>query len=312
MEIVIVGVCILSAIVFYILSMREKESLAKKISRVQEEERRAAKEAFEAERLVFGERLYDMERALVKANADLANKLDVENTYKERIREIQAYHKSEMAAINSRLDSLVKSKEEREREMSGKVVASASDAAKVKGQLVELQEAWDASKRDMEKLRVEHKDAIAVLKAEHKVTLAKKLELTRQQTRAVNFGFTSERLTPLLASNHNIKDIRYFGETMDFIVVDGMEEDKDEFTLILADAKSSVKVADILANKDKWETHKTMNPITALLTGANGKRQQKIVKAIQEGRVKFAVWMSDTDGNFDVYEVSADSPCPVL
>lgn len=181
--------------------------------------------------------------------------------------------------------------------------------SKHKQELLEAKKELDTLRND---LMSKHKVEIADLEKDHQSEMKKKLELSRQQTRAVNFGFTSERLTPILASHYNIKDIRYFGETADFIVFDGMDEDKDDYTIVFADAKSSVKVQNILENKDKWEKQKQFNPITALLTGANGNRQRKIVKAIQEGKVAFEVWMCNENGDFEFYRVDKDNHCPLL
>ena len=135
----------------------------------------------------------------------------------------------------------------------------------------------------------------------------KKLETTRRQTRAVNFGFASERLAPLRAEHINIKDIRYFGETADFIVFQGLEEGVVE-QVIFADAKSSNKVSAILQNKHKWNSRKKYNPATALLSD----KQQSIVRAIQEGRVSFEIWMTNEEGDFETYSISPSEPCELL
>ena len=78
--------------------------------------------------------------------------------------------------------------------------------------------------------------------------------------------------------------------------------------MIFADAKSSNKVSAILQNKHKWNSRKKYNPATALLSD----KQQSIVRAIQEGRVSFEIWMTNEEGDFETYSISRSEPCELL
>ena len=155
-----------------------------------------------------------------------------------------------------------------------------------------------------------HEGSIKLLKDSHADNLKSKMEMSRKQTRSVNFGFASERVAPLLASDFDIKDIRYFGEVMDFMVFDGLTSG-EEVSIVFVDVKSSGKVQEILDNKDKWEKTKKYNPITALVPGKDS-RQRRVIKAVQEGRVSFEIWMCDEVGNFESYSVSQDKKCKLL
>lgn len=139
------------------------------------------------------------------------------------------------------------------------------------------------------------------LKELHERDLKEKLEKTRVQTRAVNFGNHAQHtIIPLLAADKagiSNKEIRWFGDSIDFICFKGLEEEDGEVEIIFADSKTSKSVKEVLENKDKWSTHKTYSPYKFL-----NKRQKRIVDAIRNNRVNFQLWLADEEGTFDVAE----------
>jgi predicted Holliday junction resolvase-like endonuclease len=128
--------------------------------------------------------------------------------------------------------------------------------------------------------------------------LKAKLEVTRTQTRAVNFGLHAQHtIIPLLAAEQagiSNKEIRWFGDSVDFICFKGLEGD-GEVEVIFADAKTSKGVKDVLDNKANWSSHKGNSPYKFL-----NNNQKRIVDAINNNRFKFQLWMADEDGRFEV------------
>lgn len=150
-------------------------------------------------------------------------------------------------------------------------------------------------------IREEYSLRIEQIKQTHKKDLADKLEKTRVQTRAVNFGMHAQHtIVPLLAAEKagiSNKEIRWFGDSIDFICFKGLDEEDGQVDIIFADSKTSKGVKEVLDNRDKWSTHKTYSPGKFL-----NKRQKRIVDAIKNNRLSFQLWMADEDGRFDVAE----------
>jgi predicted Holliday junction resolvase-like endonuclease len=132
------------------------------------------------------------------------------------------------------------------------------------------------------------------------VELSQKLEDSRRQTRAVNFGNHAQHtLTPLLGADKlkmSPKDIRWFGDTVDYICFKGLNDDNDEVEIIFVDSKTGTDVDNIIQNKHKWNDFKSYNPANKFLN----KRQLKILSAIKKGNFSFQIWMADEKGNFDI------------
>lgn len=148
------------------------------------------------------------------------------------------------------------------------------------------------------------------LKEAHNKELKDKLEKTRVQTRAVNFGLHAQHtIVPLLAADKagiSNKEIRWFGDSIDFICFKGLDEEDGEVEIVFADAKTSKNVKEILDNKDKWLTHKSFSPSKFL-----NKRQKRIVDAIKHNRLSFQLWMADDEGRFDIANFGDDDNSPV-
>ena len=150
-------------------------------------------------------------------------------------------------------------------------------------------------------IREEYSLKIDQLNQIHKKELIDKLEKTRVQTRAVNFGMHAQHtIVPLLAAEKagsSNNEIRWFGDSIDFICFKGLDEEDGQVDIIFADSKTSKGVKEVLDNRDKWSTHKTYSPGKFL-----NKRQKRIVDAIKNNRLSFQLWMADEDGRFDVAE----------
>jgi predicted Holliday junction resolvase-like endonuclease len=141
----------------------------------------------------------------------------------------------------------------------------------------------------------------------HSADLAQKLEDSRRQTRAVNFGNQAQHvLTPCLGADRlkmSSKDIRWFGDTVDYICFKGLNEDSEDVEIIFVDSKTGVDVGNIIQNKHKWNSLKSYNPANKFLS----KRQLKILTAIKNGKFSFQIWMADEKGNFDIASYDSSS-----
>lgn len=129
--------------------------------------------------------------------------------------------------------------------------------------------------------------------------LATKLEVTRRQTRAVNFGNHAQHsVLPLMAAHEagiDPKDIHWLGNTVDFLCFQGLDgDDCGQVSIVLADAKTVKDVTHFTNNEDKLLTQKQFNPAKSLLN----KRQQRVMAAVTAGRISFQVWLTDTSGTF--------------
>lgn len=138
------------------------------------------------------------------------------------------------------------------------------------------------------------------LHAQFDAELTRKLESTRRQTRAVNFGNHAQHaIIPVLGAEKlamSPKDIRWFGDIADYICFKGLNGGDDNVEIIFVDSKTGSCVDNIISNKHKWNTHKSYNPANRFLN----ERQKKILNAIQAGRVSYQIWMADEQGSFDI------------
>lgn len=129
-----------------------------------------------------------------------------------------------------------------------------------------------------------------------------KIEVSRKQTRAVNFGNHAQHsIVPILGANSqgmSTKDIRWFGDTVDFICFKGLDENSDNIEIIFVDSKTSKNAKEVMEDESKWATHKSCNPANKFLSH----RQKKILYAVKEGRISFQIWMTDDDGNFGIFD----------
>ena len=98
------------------------------------------------------------------------------------------------------------------------------------------------------------------------VTRARKDSTTRQ--RAILKGQAMEQLAPYVHPDYQIKDYKFLGDPIDYIIYKGMSEKSEDIEIVLLDIKTG----------------------TAKLTSI----QKKIKKAVEENRVSFKVFRPDT------------------
>lgn len=97
------------------------------------------------------------------------------------------------------------------------------------------------------------------------VSRARKDSTTRQ--RAILKGQAMEQLAPYVHPDYQIKDYKFLGDPIDYIIYKGMSEKSEDIEIILLDIKTG----------------------TAKLTSI----QKKIKKAVEENRVSFKVFRPD-------------------
>ena len=139
-----------------------------------------------------------------------------------------------------------------------------------------------------------------------------KLEKSRKQTRKVNFGNHAQRsILPLMAADLDgisNREIRWFGDTTDFVCFKGLDTPGADVEIVFADAKTSNKVGQLLENKDKWNKFKSYDPASCFLN----ERQLRVLSAVQDGRVSFQLWMGDEDGSFGIAKYDYMNKCPFV
>ena len=92
-----------------------------------------------------------------------------------------------------------------------------------------------------------------------------------EQSRSVLKGKIAEQIVPLLKDfKYNLADARFLGAPIDYIIFDGMTDDRNKFNLVFVDVKKG----------------------NATLT----LRQEKIREAVDSGRIKWeTIRLSDKD-----------------
>lgn len=182
-------------------------------------------------------------------------------------------------------------------------------------ELVEMQAAYQSQ---IEALNHEHfitlQQATVELEHAHQKAMAAAVEAarvsSRRQTKAVRFGNAAQHsLLPIMAAQEegiDPRDIRWLGGTFDFVVFKNLHRSPDQpVEIIFADAKTSVRVSELIENKDKANKYKKYDPAHAFFS----EDQVRIAQAIERGDISYQLWMADSETEqFEVKTYSSDSP----
>ena len=227
----------------------------------------------------------------------------LENLTEERNRLIDLISQGELDKFtfaNSQANKIKEEYEEKLKQASDLYQNQLTDTIKTADD--QVRESWVAK---IQTINEQNEQRIEELRLQHKKELEDKLEKTRVQTRAVNFGMHAQHsIVPLLAAQEagiSNKEIRWLGDTMDFICFKGLDSDDEEVEIIFADAKTSKSVEEVVQNKPKWQKYKTYSPTKFL-----NDKQKRIIEAIKKGNINFQIWMADPKGNFYLADLNKD------
>lgn len=223
---------------------------------------------------------------------------------------ITSVSKSDYSRLEYEITDLEKKKEDA-------ISVAESHGLKVKELEIEIADLRDTIKylrgNIEQELKSVHESNLESLRIENKRILNYYTSGPGSNIQIEKIGFKSDKLAPLVVNDYDIGDIHFFGRSFDYVVFKNANAFEDEdCEIVFVEVSKSKKVASVLANKDKWNDHVTHNPITAFHSGNAGYRKNRLVKAIQDGKVRFEVWMIDEDGVIHKETAGPDNKCNLL